>query len=159
MQSIISHLLNRFEQGALTRRELAQGLTMLAAAGTTAAVAQEAVDFKAADIDHVSIHVTDLQRSVDFYQKMFGFTVVSQDKPREIIRLGNKGVMISLNHGSPAGLVDHFAIGIPHFNKEAVQNHFTQHGATPLQGDYAGLHVKDPDGINVQVVVQGATGG
>jgi len=27
---------------------------------------------------HVSIHVADLQRSVDFYQKMFGFKVVSQ---------------------------------------------------------------------------------
>jgi catechol 2,3-dioxygenase-like lactoylglutathione lyase family enzyme len=28
--------------------------------------------------DHVSILVTDLQRSVEFYQKMFGFAVVSQ---------------------------------------------------------------------------------
>jgi catechol 2,3-dioxygenase-like lactoylglutathione lyase family enzyme len=159
MQSIISHLLNRFEQGALTRRELAQGLTMLAAAGSTAAIAQEAVDFKTADIDHVSIHVADLQRSADFYQKMFGFTVVSQDKPREIVRLGNKGVMISLNHGGPAGLVDHYAIGIPNFNKDAVEAHFKARGATPLQGDYAGLHVKDPDGINVQVVKAGGTGG
>jgi hypothetical protein len=26
-----------------------------------------------------------------------------------------------------------------------------QRGATPLQGDYAGFHIKDPDGINVQV--------
>jgi hypothetical protein len=26
-----------------------------------------------------------------------------------------------------------------------------QRGATPLEGDYAGLHVKDPDGINVQI--------
>jgi hypothetical protein len=30
-----------------------------------------------------------------------------------------------------------------------------QRGATPEQGDYAGLHVKDPDGINVQIVAQG----
>jgi catechol 2,3-dioxygenase-like lactoylglutathione lyase family enzyme len=159
MDSIISHLLNRFEQGALTRRELAQGLTMLAAAGTTAAVAQEAVDFKTADIDHISIHVADMQRSIDFYKKMFGFTVVSEDKPREIVRLGNKGILVSLNHGGPAGVIDHYAIGIPRFNKDAVEAHFKARGATPLQGDYAGLHVKDPDGINVQVSAAGGTGG
>jgi hypothetical protein len=27
----------------------------------------------------------------------------------------------------------------------------TERGATPLQGDYAGLHVKDPDGVNAQI--------
>jgi hypothetical protein len=66
MQSIISNLVARFEKGSLSRRELVQGLAMLAASGTAAA-AQEGIDFKDADIDHVSIHVADLQRSVDFY--------------------------------------------------------------------------------------------
>ena len=36
-----------------------------------------------------------------------------------------------------------------------MTRHLTARGATPLQGDYAGLHVKDPDGINVQVIRQG----
>jgi hypothetical protein len=27
----------------------------------------------------------------------------------------------------------------------------TERGAMPLQGDYAGLHIKDPDGVNVQI--------
>src|SRR5215472_4331031 len=150
MESIISDLLTRFEKGSLSRRELVQGLAMLAASGTAAA-AQEDIDFKAADIDHVSIHVADLQRSVDFYQKMFGFSVVSQDQPGGIIRLGNTKVLVSLNRGGPAGIVDHFAIGIPRFTREAAARYLTQRGATPLQGDYAGLHVKDPDGVNVQI--------
>jgi len=158
MEPVISDLLARFEKGSLSRRELVAGLAMLAASGT-AAPAQESVDFKAADIDHVSIHVADLQRSVDFYQKMFGFSVVSEEKPREIIRLGNGRVMVSLNHGSPAGIIDHFSIGIPRFNNDAVARYLKERGATPLQGDYAGLHVKDPDGVNVQVSRQGGTGG
>jgi hypothetical protein len=83
MESIIANLLTRFEKGSLSRRELVQGLAMLAASGTAAA-AQEDIDYKGADIDHVSIHVADLQRSVDFYQKMFGFSVVSQDQPAEL---------------------------------------------------------------------------
>jgi glyoxylase I family protein len=150
MQSIISNLVARFEKGSLSRRELVQGLAMLAASGTAAA-AQEGIDFKDADIDHVSIHVADLQRSVDFYQKMFGFSVVSQDQPGGIVRLGNSKVLVSVNSGKPAGVMDHFAIGIPRFSRESATRYLTQRGATPLQGDYAGLHIKDPDGINVQI--------
>jgi catechol 2,3-dioxygenase-like lactoylglutathione lyase family enzyme len=149
MESFISDLVSRFEKGSLSRRELVSGLAVLAAGGT--AVAEEDIDFKGADIDHVSIHVADLQRSVDFYQKMFGFTVVSQDQPGGIIRLGNTKVLVSLNHGSPAGVIDHFAIGIPRFSRESVARYLTQRGTTHLEGDYAGLHVKDPDGINVQI--------
>jgi catechol 2,3-dioxygenase-like lactoylglutathione lyase family enzyme len=150
MESIISDLVTRFEKGSLSRRELVQGLAMLAASGTAAA-AQEDIDFKDADIDHVSIHVADLQRSVDFYRKMFGFTVVSQDQAGGIVRLGNTKVLVSINNGRPAGILDHFAIGIPRFNRDSATRYLTQHGATPLQGDYAGLHIKDPDGINVQI--------
>src|ERR1700693_5899392 len=150
MESIISDLVTRFEKGSLSRRDLVHGLAMLAAGGTVAA-AQEDIDFKTADIDHVSIHVADLQRSADFYQKMFGFTVVSQDQPGGIIRLGNTKVLVSINNGGPAGIIDHFAIGIPRFGRESAVRYLTQRGATPLQGDYAGLHVKGPDGGKVQI--------
>jgi glyoxylase I family protein len=150
MESIISNLLTRFEKGSLSRRKLVQGLALLAASGT-ATTAQEDIDFTGADIDHVSIHVANMQRSVDFYQRMFGFSVVSQDQPGGIVRLGNTKVLVSLNNGSPAGIVDHFAIGIPRFSRESAARYLTQRGATPLQGDYAGLHIKDPDGINVQI--------
>ena len=154
MEAIISSLVSRFEQGSLSRRDLVQGLAMLAASGAgagTAAAAQDEIDFKAANIDHVSIHVADLQRSTAFYQKMFGFTVVSQDQPQGIVRLGNARVLVSLNHGPPAGVIDHFAIGVPRFNAQTDARYFTQRGATPSQGDYAGFHIKDPDGINVQI--------
>ena len=157
MESIISDLVAHFEKGALSRRELVSGLAMLAASGTGAAAADE-VDFKSASIDHVSIHAADLQRSIDFHQRMFGFKVVSQDQPREIVRLGSKTMLVSLNHGAPARIVDHFAIGIPAFNRAAVEGYLRQRGATPLQGDYAGLHIKDPDGINVQIVRAGSEG-
>ena len=152
MESIISNLVSRFENGSLSRRDLVQGLAMLAASGTAAAAAaQENIDFKAANIDHVSLHVGDLQRSIDFYRRMFGFSVVSEDRPQEIVRLGNSKVLVSLNHGSPAGMIDHFAIGVPRLTRESGERYLTQRGATPLQGDYAGLHVKDPDGISVQI--------
>ena len=153
MESIISDLVTRFEKGSLSRRELVRGLTMLAASGTTAA-AQEGIDFKAANIDHVSIQVADLSRSVDFYQKMFGFSVISEDKPLGIIRLGTTRTLVSLNHQSPAGIVDHFAIGVPRFTKDSAARYVIQRGAPPQDDPYAGLHIKDPDGINVQIFDQ-----
>ena len=150
METIISDLLTRFEKGSLDRRDLVRGLALLAASAT-AATAQEEADFKGANIDHVSIQVANLQRSVDFYQKMFGFTVVSEDKPQGIVRVGNGRVLVSFNNQSPAGKVDHFSIGIPRYNKEAVTRYLQQRGATVLQGDLAGQHIKDPDGVSVQI--------
>jgi catechol 2,3-dioxygenase-like lactoylglutathione lyase family enzyme len=153
MESVISNLLTRFEKGSLSRRELVQGLAMLAAGGTAAA-AQEGIDFKTADIDHVSIQVADLRRSVDYYQKMFGFSVVSEDKPLGIIRLGNTRTLVSLNHQSPAGIVDHFSIGVPRYTRDSATRYLTDRGARVENDPYAGLHVKDPDGINVQISLQ-----
>jgi catechol 2,3-dioxygenase-like lactoylglutathione lyase family enzyme len=153
MEAIISDLVNRFERGALTRRGLIQGLAMLTAASGAASEAQ-AQDgaIKAAKIDHISIQVSDLPRSLAFYQKMFGLAVVSEDKPNEIVRLGMGKVLVSLHHKSPTGLVDHFAIGVEKFNEESVARELKERGANPEKNIDAGFHIKDPEGIGVQIV-------
>jgi catechol 2,3-dioxygenase-like lactoylglutathione lyase family enzyme len=152
MEAMISTLVGRFERGALSRRELVQGLAMLTAAGGTALQAQEA-GIKALKIDHISIQVSDLPRSIAFYQKMFGLTVVSEDKPNEIVRLGGGGkVLVSLHHKSPTAIVDHFAIGVEKFNKDAVTRELKARGAEPSDNLDAGFHIVDPEGISVQVV-------
>jgi len=153
MDAIISGLLDRFERGVLTRRELIQGLTMLTAAGGGASQAQgQAPGIQATKIDHVSIQVDDLPRSVAFYQRMFGLTLVSEDKPNEIVRLGAGKVLVSLHHKSPTGLVDHFAIGVNKFSKESVARELKERGAIPEDNLDAGFHIKDPEGISVQIV-------
>ena len=152
MEALISNLVNRFERGALTRRELVQGLAMLAAAGGTASAQAQDAGIKAAKIDHVSIQVADLPRSVAFYQKMFGLTVVSEDKPNEIVRLGVGKALVSLHHKSPTGLVDHFAIAVEKFNKESVTRELKARGANPEDNLDAGFHILDPQGIGVQIV-------
>jgi catechol 2,3-dioxygenase-like lactoylglutathione lyase family enzyme len=153
VETIISNLVTRFERGALTRRELIRGLAMLtAASGTAAATGLAEAGFKGAKIDHVSIQVNNLQRSIDFYQNVFGLSVVSQDKSNEIVRLGITKTLVSLHHKSPTGIVDHFAIGVDPFNKESVTRDLKQRGATPEENIDAGFHVKDPEGLSVQIV-------
>ena len=50
MNPIISNLVDRFERGALTRRELVQGLTMLAAAGGAASAFRAIAAERDADV-------------------------------------------------------------------------------------------------------------
>jgi len=155
MEAMISSLLSRFERGALTRRELVQGLTALAAAGgaVTAEAQAQGSPMQGAKIDHVSIQVTDLPRAIAFYQTMFGFTTLSEDKPNEIVRLGAGGkVLVSLHHKSPTGIVDHFAIGVEKFNRDAVTQALKARGVNPEDNLDAGFHIKDPEGMNVQIV-------
>ena len=157
MESIISDLVKRFEGGKLTRRELIQGLAMLTAASSAASAAgpQGQSGLKTMKIDHISIQVIDLPRAIAFYQDLFGLVMVSEDKPNEIFRLGipgTKKTLVSLHHKSPTGLVDHYAIGIDSFNKDAVTQMLKQRGITPMEDIDAGFHVKDPEGIRVQIV-------
>jgi len=153
MQTIISSLVKRFESGALTRRELVQGLTLLAASSAASeAHAQERAIIPAVNIDHVSIQVSDLPRSIAFYEKIFGFRILSEDKPNEIVRLGSGKILVSLHHKSPTGIVDHFAIGVEKFNRETVTRDLKALGANPEENLDAGFHVKDPEGISVQIV-------
>ena len=148
MEHIMSNLVARFEHGKLTRRELVQALVMIAAAGGTATAA----GLQGGSINHVSVLVSDMQRSIDFYQRVFGFSVVNEDKPNQIVRLGAGGkILVSLRHEPPPGMVDHFAIGVERFDKDAVTRTLKELGLTPHENLEFGFHVKDPDGANVQI--------
>ncbi len=151
MEPLISNLVDRFERGALSRRELIQGLGMVLAASTPALGQTQKAGLQGMRIDHVSVQVADLARSSAFYQSLFNFRVVSEDKENQIVRLGTAANMVSLHQKSPIG-VDHFAIGIENFNKDDVTRKLLSHGLTPLENLDAGLHVKDPDGVGVQFV-------
>jgi catechol 2,3-dioxygenase-like lactoylglutathione lyase family enzyme len=121
------------------------------------ASAQEGLNFRAATIDHVSIQVANLKRSSEFYQMMFGFREVSGEPARNILRLGNTRTLVSLNLEKPTATVNHFAIGIPRYGKDAATRYFTERGVKPLEGNFAGFHVLDPDarvGSLVQEIAQ-----
>jgi catechol 2,3-dioxygenase-like lactoylglutathione lyase family enzyme len=152
MEAIISDLLNRFEKGALSRRGLIQGLAMLTAGGAASLAPAQEAGLKGVKIDHISIQVTDLPRAVAFYEKIFGLTVMSEDKPNEISRLGAGKIIVSLHHKNPTGIVDHFAIGVENFNKERVTQQLKALGITPEENLDAGFHIKDPEGMSVQIV-------
>jgi catechol 2,3-dioxygenase-like lactoylglutathione lyase family enzyme len=147
---VISELVTRFERGALSRRELIGGLALLA--GSAAGAPASGATLKSASINHVSVLVTDMARSIDFYGRVFGLTLVNEDKANRIARLGAGGkVLVSLRVEPPPGVIDHFAIGVAAFNRDAVTADLKGFGLTPADNIEFGFHVKDPDGAVVQI--------
>ena len=89
MESVIAKLLNDFENGRMTRRQLIQSLSMAALAAPMASLAAQggpsalaanppagaAAPWKTVWLDHISFQVSDYKRSVDFYTNLMGWTV------------------------------------------------------------------------------------
>jgi catechol 2,3-dioxygenase-like lactoylglutathione lyase family enzyme len=146
MTNRISRLLEAYEKGKLSRRQLVQGLALLAA-GSSAA---EAAGFQGNSINHISLFVSNLQRSTDFYQRVFNCTVNKRDGNNQLVFGKN---FLVLREGKPAAKVDHFAIGVDNFNKDSVTADLKARGATPIdqEGGGFGFHVLDPDGLPVQI--------
>ena len=146
MKSTISKLLEAYENGKMSRRDLVQGLALLAASSTTASAA----GFQANSVNHISLFVSNLQRSTDFYQRVFGCPVNKRDGNNQLI-LGKN--FLVLRPGNPAAKVDHFAIGVDNFSKDSVTADLKARGATPIDqpGGNFGFHVLDPDGFPVQI--------
>ena len=152
METLIADLVMRFEKGTLSRRQLIQGLMMLAAAGAASTAAAQQTPFKSSRIDHISVQTPDLPRSVEFYQKIFGLAVLNEDRANEIVRMGVTKIIVSLHHKQPTGIVDHFAIGVDGFERESATRALAAHGLTAEQNLDYGFHVRDPAGVPVQVV-------
>jgi catechol 2,3-dioxygenase-like lactoylglutathione lyase family enzyme len=146
MTDTISRLLEAYEKGKVSRRSLIQTLALLAASST----AVEAAGFQGNSVNHISLQVSNLQRSTDFYQRVLACTVNKRDGNNQLVFGKN---FLVLREGKPAAKVDHFAIGVDNFNKESVTADLKSRGATPIdqQGGGFGFHVLDPDGFPVQI--------
>ena len=150
METTISGLLQRYEHGTLTRRDLVAGLAALVAAGGRTASAQSAPVLKATRIDHVSVQVSDLARSKDFYTKAFGLKVRMEEA--NLVQLGSDdhGFLV-LRKDTPAAKVDHFGISVVGFTREMVTQALKVHGMAPKDDKGAmGFHATDPDGYSIQ---------
>jgi catechol 2,3-dioxygenase-like lactoylglutathione lyase family enzyme len=152
MDKVIADLVTNFDAGTLSRRQLIQGLTVLAAAGAAAPAAAQTTPFKSTRIDHVSIQTADLPRSIEFYRKIFGLTVLNEDKENEIARMGVTKTIVSLHHKRPFAVVDHFAIAIDDFDRDATTKALAEHGYKAEQNLDYGFYVRDPEGVPVQIV-------
>lgn len=156
METIIAKLVQEFEQGKLSRRQLIQNLTVAAAAvsaaAPTPAAAAEGKVIRATNINHVSYQVTDYARSRDFFAGLFGMKV-SDDNGKQC-RLSFGDNILIVRNRQPAPKVDHIALTLANWDeeKEEVAAELKRRGLKIVQGDTkTSLHILDPDGFEVQM--------
>ena len=154
MEQEVSKLVDQFEDGRLSRRGLIRGLAAIAAAGGASSASAQETPFESTAIDHISVQVEDLAPSIEFYQTIFGLSVLNQDEANRIVRMGPTGgrIIVSLHEKGPTGIVDHYAIAIRNFNQQQVTAALAGHGLEAQNNLDYGFYVRDPAGIPVQIV-------
>jgi len=149
-------LLKQYENGTLSRRDLLAALALLVAAPAAADAAQAAKPVGAVKaMNHVTVFVPNVQKSVDFYQGLFGMPILT--------RQGESGINLSTGTGfygiypaqnATTGSINHVCFAMENFDADAVLKQLTDRGIKGnirLRGDTKELYFTDPDGIRVQL--------
>jgi len=163
MEGIVSNLVRSYEKGGLTRRQLIAGLAALTATtetgfasrGVPGSLITSGADalrsITAVNVNHVGINVSDLKRSVAWYSSVFGLAVLVQGDDVAVLgfRSGDTSTTFVLRTSQKPEL-NHFMFGINNFDAEALLAYLKGSGLEP-RTDVSSFHIKDPDGIDVQV--------
>ena len=152
MQQTIETLVRQFEQGRLTRRQLVQGLCVVAAS-PVAAQQPQAGAFRATGIDHVQITVDDLKASQQFYEKLLGVAGKSTSANQVNIGVGSAGNFVAIQSGTGRiKPIDHFAIAVETFSPETALAAI-ERVAPGTQAEKSGnsVFVTAPEGVRVQI--------
>ena len=157
MEHIINRLLQDYERGKLTRRQLIQTIALGATAATTVGTA-EAAPANATYINHVSMQVADYRKTRDFYAGLFGMKVTDDDGKTQCRLTFGSNIIVPRNAASrPGGKVgiDHIAYTLANWDtdknvKPAVEAELKRRGLT-IRTTEGSFHVQDPDGFEVQM--------
>lgn len=152
-------MLAKYESGAIDRRQFLTGVAALSAA--TAAGASSGA-FRGTVINHVTLSVTDVERSRAFYQGLVGATLINPPADsRQPLRLADLRVGSSFIGLYPMGAparIDHFCIGVDGFDPDRVMARLKQDFAAhrpevvPQTGGAQNeVYLTDPDGLRVQL--------
>ena len=112
MYQEIDRMVQDFETGRLSRRELVQLLTTAAAAlsaGALPVAAEEKSTFEAKGIDHLALTVSDIERSRRFYEQHLGLEATRCGESQCFLSCGSRlsGVVPRLAPRAPPLLVRH----------------------------------------------------
>src|SRR5207244_6682023 len=165
--------LSRMEKAFdISRRRLLVSLPALALAPRAFAQAGSP-QIPVKGINHVTLSVSDLKRSVDFYQGLFGMPVLSRQGTTEAnLQIGNGPQFLGLSSArSNAPNINHICLAVENFDIDRLKSILRQHGITEgeapepmrmrvrMRGPEAGgakegtaeFSVRDPDGRVVQL--------
>jgi catechol 2,3-dioxygenase-like lactoylglutathione lyase family enzyme len=163
MRMLVERMLDDFERGTLSRRDLAvtlSGLAGLAAGGaglaagaaTLATPAKAAPSLKAISLNQVTVRVPDLAKTSRFYQQFFGMKLAQQSETIHILSVGDG--FFGIEQKPDVAALDHFDFGIEGWDAAAMRAKVKAAGlklTSGARGDEESFKFNDPDGFVVQV--------
>lgn len=156
MESTIAKLLEDFERGRMTRRQLIKSLSVVAAVASNAVptAAETPKGFKAVAVNHISYQVKDYAKTRDFYSDLFGMKIMGDNGKQCELVLGDTNTFV-IPRNAPEGTtpprIDHIAYTIETWNKEGVRAELERRGLNPQPDTDNSFHVKDPNGFDLQI--------
>ncbi len=148
-------IVEQFEKGQLSRRQLVARLLGLGAAMAVvpdAACAGEAgrSTLQAKGLNHIALNVRDLERSAEFYRAHLGLKVVhKQGDFLLVLGRSNDDRFLALFRSDTPGL-SHYAYTIEKFDPDEVVRKLNTAGIKHRRERH-GIYFNDPDGLVVQV--------
>jgi catechol 2,3-dioxygenase-like lactoylglutathione lyase family enzyme len=110
-------------------------------------------------IDHIVLHVEDVQRSKKFYAEILGMTPYQENDWQVFLHAGGQGVALFKRRGEarPAagGDLNHLALNVAGGSYETLKAELERHGVkvTGRPGEDRCIYFSDPDGHRLQLVV------
>ncbi len=104
--------------------------------------------------EHIMLHVSNVDRSVAFYQKMFGLKESGRRSGVVYFSDGETGLALKQTAGDEKPNIHHYAVKVPKLDRSKVTNGLTALGATLLPADDESKHAirfADPDGLIVEL--------
>ena len=151
MKQEITDLVESYERGGISRRELIGALALMALGARVSISAPAALQtpFQAVDVNHVALNVTDIPRSRDFYRNLLGMPVVRESAGSCF--LGLQGNFLALFRSQTAGM-NHYCLSIQNYEVGLVTEKLKRRGLNPRQPSGSNrVYFDDPDGVEVQL--------
>jgi catechol 2,3-dioxygenase-like lactoylglutathione lyase family enzyme len=147
----------------ISRRHLLLSLPALATARRLFAQTSSSASppIRVRGINHVTLSVSDVKRSVDFYQGLFGMPVISRQGSTTNLQIGAGPQFLGVSAaGSDPPRFDHLCLGVEDFNLDRVAGILAQHGVMRVDAAAgAGSGGLSGRPMTMRVRVRGADGG
>jgi catechol 2,3-dioxygenase-like lactoylglutathione lyase family enzyme len=116
-------------------------------------VTQDDAICQAVGLDHVVLHVPDLEKSAGFYRKFFGMETARDPSPERIwFKLSRTRLGLEKVAAGEMPHINRFGIRVAVFDRQAVTRKLGAIGVTVLPSTGKNLlRLRDSDGINVEI--------
>ena len=110
-------------------------------------------------VDHIVVHVNDVQRSNKFYTDVLGMTPYREDGGQVFLRAGRQGVAVFRKEGEGPLLagndLNHLAFNVASGTYETLKAELEKHGivVSGRPGEDRCIYFRDPDGHRLQLML------